>query len=322
VVRHQGKGDENLLKRVGTTLFVLLFAVFVDIIVADRASAEPVECPAGSVWNPQAVTCVLRVTPPREAADHSTRREPDSYPVNSKSRPRKCVSSYSGREVPCRDGSSWWSNDRDCYVSLADPQPRKSDPQWEGHATGAIYECYSPGIVGTRMYTFWSATSPAGPAAPPDPRVLALQAIATMRLRAIGIGIVPEARPASVGIVGLPTWMWVADAGQHTWGPITRTASSAGYGVTATAKVQRVVWAMGDGRTVTCTKRGTPYADSFGKRASPDCGHTYTRQGTYTVRATSYWRVTWTGIGQNGTIPLDFTRTAVITMGEAQVLIR
>jgi hypothetical protein len=32
--------------------------------------------------------------------------------------------------------------------------------------------------------------------------------------------------------------------------------------------------------------------------------------------------VTWAGIGQSGTIPLDFTRDAVITMGEAQVLIR
>ena len=110
--------------------------------------------------------------------------------------------------------------------------------------------------------------------------------------------------------------------GQHTWGPITRTASSAGYTVRATAKVQRVVCAMGDRHTVTCTKRGTPYADSFSKMSSPDCGYIYTRQGTYTVRATSYWRVTWVGIGQSGTIPLDFTRTVVITMGEAQVLIR
>jgi hypothetical protein len=117
-----------------------------------------------------------------------------------------------------------------------------------------------------------------------------------------GLELCRRLRPGSVGIVGLPTWMWVADPGQHTWGPITRTASSAGYGVTATAKVQRVVWAMGDGNTVTCTKRGTPYADSFGKRASPDCGYTYTRQGTYTVRATSYWRVIWAGIGQSGTI--------------------
>jgi hypothetical protein len=321
VVRHRGKGDEDLLKGAWTTVLVLLLAVYVIIGGPDRASAEPVKCPSGQVWNPQAVTCVLTATPPRpETRASGIPRQSGSQP--SKGQPKKCVSSYSGKEVPCRDGSSWWSNDRDCYVSLSDPQPPKSDPQWEGHRTGAIYECYSPGIVGTRMYTFWSAASPAGPAAPPDPRVLALQSIATMRLRAIGIGIVPEAQRGRIGIVGLPTWMWVADPGQHTWGPITRTASSAGYSVTATAKVQRVVWAMGDGTTVTCTKRGTQYADSFGKRASPDCGHTYTRQGTYTVRATSYWQVTWTGIGQSGTIPLDFTRTAVITMGEAQVLIR
>jgi hypothetical protein len=300
-------------------VLALLLSACSAVVGTPTAAADvPVRCPHGNSYNPRTGKCVITVSPtPREA----TRPNTISEPVNSKSS-KRCVSPYSGKEVPCRDGSSWWSNDRGCYVSLADPQPPKADPVWEGRTTGAIYECYSPGIVGTRMYAFWSATSPAGPAAPPDPRVLALRAIATMRLRAIGIGIVPEPQPGSVGIVGLPTWMWVADPGQHTWGPITRTASSAGYSVTATAKVQRVVWAMGDGNIVTCTKRGTPYADSFGKRASPDCGHTYTRQGTYTVRATSYWRVTWAGIGQSGTIPLDFTRTAVITMGEAQVLIR
>jgi len=141
-----------------------------------------------------------------------------------------------------------------------------------------------------------------------------------MQLRAVRIGIVPEDRPGRVGIIGLPTWMWVADPGRRTWGPMTRSVSAAGYTVTATAKVQRVVWAMGDGSTVTCRTRGTPYRDAFGKRSSPDCGHTYTRQGTYSVRATSYWSVEWAGIGQTGEIALDFTRTAVITMGEAQVL--
>jgi hypothetical protein len=303
----------------GRLVLVLVLSACSPVIGTHTAAADvPVQCPHGNSYNPRTGKCVITVSPtPHKSTHLSTTREP----VNTKSA-KRCVSSYSGKEVPCRDGNSWWSNDRDCYVNLAAPQPSKSDPEWEGHTTGAIYECYSPGIVGTRMYTFWSATSPAGPAAPPDPRVLALRAIAMMRLRAIGIGIVPEPEPGSVGIVGLPTWMWVADPGQHTWGPITRTASSAGYSVTATAKVQRVVWAMGDGNTVTCTKRGTPYEDSFGKSASPDCGHTYTRQGTYTVRATSYWRVTWAGIGQSGTIPLDFTRTAVITMGEAQVLIR
>jgi cysteine sulfinate desulfinase/cysteine desulfurase-like protein len=50
------------------------------------------------------------------------------------------------------------------------------------------------------------------------------------------------------------------------------------------------------------------------------CGYLYTRQGTYTVRATSYWTVQWAGVGQSGTIPMDFTQTTNITMGEAQVL--
>ena len=313
-----------MLRRLALRLAALLLLSACSVVTgAQTASADlPVQCSRGSSYNPRTGKCVIAVTPhPPERTNPGARMQSASQPVTSNAE-QKCVSSYSGKEVPCREGGSWWSNDRDCYVSLADPQPANSDPQWEGHRTGAIYECYSPALVGTRMYTFWSAISPAGPAAPLDPRVLALQAIATMRLRAVGIGIVPEARAGSIGIVGLPTWMWVANPGQHTWGPITRTASSAGYSVTATAKVQRVVWAMGDGNTVTCTQRGTPYADSFGKRSSPDCGHTYTRQGTYTVRATSYWLVTWAGIGQSGTIPLDFTRTAVITMGEAQVLIR
>jgi hypothetical protein len=73
-------------------------------------------------------------------------------------------------------------------------------------------------------------------------------------------------------------------------------------------------------QTVTCTGPGVPYADSYGKQSSPECGHTYTRQGRYTVSATSYWTVNWSGIGQTGTIPIDFTTTTNITMGESQVI--
>ena len=99
MVRHQGKGDENLLKRAGTALFVLLLAAFATIIVAEQASAEPVECPAGSVWNPQAVTCVVKVTPPPSGTtDPSTKRDSGLHPVNSKS-PKRCVSSFSGNDL-------------------------------------------------------------------------------------------------------------------------------------------------------------------------------------------------------------------------------
>lgn len=141
-----------------------------------------------------------------------------------------------------------------------------------------------------------------------------------MNLKAITIGIVPEPRPGSIGIIGMPTWMWAQNPNANTWGPLTRSASAGGYTVTATAKAQRVVWSMGDGATVTCNGPGTPYLDSYGKKSSPTCGHTYTRAGKYTVRATSYWVVTWSGLGLSGTIPLNFTDTTTITMGEAQVL--
>jgi hypothetical protein len=207
------------------------------------------------------------------------------------------------------------------------PQPPQSAPVWSGHTTGAIYDCFVAPRVGRGFVIAgmtlqrWAATAPA-PAAPspPDPRVLAQQAIESMRLKAITIGIVPESRAGSIGIVGMPTWMWVQNPNQSTWGPITRSASAGGFTVSATADVDRVVWAMGDGSTVACTVTGTAYQDSFGKKSSPTCGHTYTRQGTYTVRATSYWTVQWSGVGESGTIPLNFTQITNITMGEAQVL--
>ena len=40
------------------------------------------------------------------------------------------------------------------------------------------------------------------------------------------------------------------------------------------------------------------------------------------MTATSHWEVVWSGIGQTGTIPVSFTSTATITMGEVQVLRR
>jgi hypothetical protein len=76
---------------------------------------------------------------------------------------------------------------------------------------------------------------------------------------------------------------------------------------------------MGDGAIVHC-EEGVPYQDVFGKQSSPSCGHTYTQQGEYTVRATSHWVITWIGLGQSGTIRLDLTQQVPIAVGEVQVL--
>ncbi len=142
-----------------------------------------------------------------------------------------------------------------------------------------------------------------------------------MNLRAVQIGIAPEASAGSVGLVGVPNWMWVADPTATTFGPTSASASAGGWTVTATARVSQVVWDMGDGQVITCGA-GTPYDASYGMADSPDCGHTYTRQGTYPVTATSHWVVTWSGIGDAGTITLDLTQGATVTIGEAQVVAR
>jgi len=120
--------------------------------------------------------------------------------------------------------------------------------------------------------------------------------------------------------------MWNTPS-ETTWGPITRTAAVPSVSVTATARVDRTVWEMGDGSTVTCTTPGTPYEDQYGDDPSPDCGHRYTKTSVrelgnaYTVTATNYWVFEWAGGGQSGQIPLELSDSVQIRVGEMQVLV-
>lgn len=232
--------------------------------------------------------------------------------------------------VPCESDSGYWSNTLNCYVKLMDPQPPAGDPAWQGHEPeeGAVYLCYQPqtGIV---LY-HWSSNPPDRAGTGPTPRVVAQQAISSMGLKAVRIGIAPEPGDDSVGIVGMPVWMWAHQPDAETVGPVTATASAGGITVTATATLHKVTWSMGDGtKPVVCVSAGTPYRPGFGMEASPDCGHTYVKSSAgqdddkFTVTATSDWVVSWSGAGQNGTIRLNgLTRTARIAVGEAQVLVQ
>jgi hypothetical protein len=183
-----------------------------------------------------------------------------------------------GNEILCtRPDLGAWSAARGCYVMRVDPQPPATDPAWAGNTDGAVYQCYVPAgyLPGTGLgisSLFWSA-------APPDaitltPQEAAEIVAAAMDLRAIDIGIVPEPGPGSVGLVGLPVWMWTEQTA-NTWGPLSRTASAGGVSITASAKVRQVIWDMGDGTRVTCSTSGTVYEDRYGDQMSPDCGHRY-----------------------------------------------
>jgi len=226
------------------------------------------------------------------------------------------------QEISCTFQGGWWIDSEQCWVKLVDPQPAKSDPIWAGHTDGAIYMCVAPGADARYLTWFiWRATQP--PEIPNvDPSVLAQQAVAALQLRPIRMGMVPEDKPGYVGLVGMPVWMWVDTPDPHTYGPATNTASDGSVTVTINAKVAKTLWEMGDGKSVVCTTAGTAYQDSDGKQPSPDCGYSYTKQGTYTIRATTTWDIAWTAnTGQSGTIPLTLTATRTVVIGEVQVIV-
>ncbi|WP_245238521.1 ATP-binding protein [Streptomyces sp. MZ04] len=229
--------------------------------------------------------------------------------------------------MPCSYGGNKFDERSKCYYGKPGVQPPKSDPVWKGHKNGAIYlrACMdgSGGLPGMGQTDFfWSATDPLAAAQGPTAEELAQQALSKMRLDGAKIGQAPRA--GSKGLIGMPVWMWTEET-PNTWGPLSTTAAAGGLSVTATAEVKHIAWSMGDGRTVTCTKPGTPYRPSYGKKDSPDCGHRYTKvpkSGTYKITATTTWEIEWEATnGETGALPNE-TRQAQtqVAVGELQVV--
>jgi hypothetical protein len=214
-----------------------------------------------------------------------------------------------------------------CRYKLADPQPPAGSLDWEGHepGDGAVYEqeCGWGDFSHTISRMVWLAEPPEQEAI--DPAVLAQRAVDKMILRGPDIGITP--RPEGKGVVGMPVYMWTAETAE-TYGPNTASASAGGLTVTATAKVKKIVWKMGDGQAVTCTTAGTPYKAAYGKQPSPDCGYRYTQPssttatGKYHVTATSTWVIDWqvSGGGPGGQLTEIRNSAVDITVAEVQVL--
>jgi hypothetical protein len=216
-----------------------------------------------------------------------------------------------------------------CEIRKLDPQPGADSDLWERHkpGDGAIYvnTCAGSGMGAANDDTlglaFWAADQPP-PGVPPE--VLAQRAVDQMLLKGPAIGITPK--PGGKGVVGMPVYLWT-EKGPETYGPNSASASAGGITVTATAKVSRIVWQMGDGQTVTCTTAGTPYKAAYGKKPSPDCGHRYnapsstTSTGQYHVTATSTWTVGWeASSGQTGQLTEVRDSAVDITVAEVQVL--
>lgn len=185
------------------------------------------------------------------------------------------------------------------------PCPASGVPEWEDHPDGwVLIECWD----GAFEVRYWVERAQV------DPEAIAQSLLASMNLRPIDVGMVPDA--GRRGAVGLPVWMWVDSANRRTWGPYSISAG----GVSMTARATRVVWRMGDGKSVSCQK-GSEYRDSYKVKDSPTCGHRYSQQGRYVVTATTHWQADWTGYGQSGTIPFTLVSSRQVEIGEIQVLV-
>ncbi|RKN48285.1 hypothetical protein [Micromonospora endolithica] len=230
----------------------------------------------------------------------------------------KCM--WNGRVIACYDDVLGWFNNSDgCYYKVAEPQPSvpPEGQRWY------VQSC-NGGAVGEQNEVLL-ASPPPGFGAPPDPEELARRALASIRLERPRIAIAPD-KDKGPGLVGLPVWMW-ASGGREYFGPIRKRVTDRGLTVRIEAKVDRVVWYMGNGDKQDCKGAGTPYeADGphAGKK-SPDCGYHkgYAKADRYRVFAVTHWTVRWWARGVEQSPPFRQTRTsdaATIRINELQVV--
>jgi hypothetical protein len=300
------------------TSSLLALSLLVGVPLAPQATPAP-DCD----WDPVTGKCLLRAGDDGHLPTGSVTRKPGAKTPGGSA----CV--FKGQVVPCRTKDGFYDGASECYLTPTD-KPRLSffylDPK-----------ALPPG---TRFYTCWAVIDvvngkPVGAEVFPsiirdpserrtiDPRVAARQVVKTMNFVAPQLGVSPYVQSADhVGIVNVPIWMWVTDAGPTTTGPQTKTAALGGVSITATGTVDRIEWSMGAGDTVTCKGAGTAFTKEMaaGKSlkdmpSSPTCGYKYSKSsrcqksGAYNVTATAYWTVHWTGGGMQGDIPLDFSRS-------------
>ncbi len=229
---------------------------------------------------------------------------------------------WNGRIVPCYHPDLGWFNNGDgCYYKLAQPQPEApAGQQWY------VLTCNGGDLGSQRMELLDSP--PPGFGAPPDPEELARRALASIDLLPPNVAVAPRKR-VGPGLVGLPVWMWASPdppgRPRHYFGPQYADAEDRGLRVEIEARVDRVVWDMGNGDQVTCYGPGTKYESTsqLAGKPSPDCGYDngYPKADTYQVQATTHWTVTWRGGGEIGVFPVTRTsNTVTIQINELQVV--
>lgn len=162
-----------------------------------------------------------------------------------------------------------------------------------------------------------TAAAPAGAGSGPSPaqvRAWAVSAAASVRLPAPSVGVDPDpsVNRWHIVAVGQPLWLYDGSASR-----VTSTASNGGVTVAITAVRSSVSFDMGES-VVRCTSMSRRPASADPRAASPDCGYRYQKRGDRLVTATASWTVSWSALGQSGTLPM--TRSASRTLPVRELL--
>ena len=161
-----------------------------------------------------------------------------------------------------------------------------------------------------------------------DPKVVAQQAVATLTLPDVSPVIQPdpEWNQWKSYAVGEDLWLWADSPAQ-----LSTTVTQQGITIQITAVRDKIDFDMGDGGVdsiVSCkemTKYEPPPMYHTGPWESPTCRYYYKklpeqRCAGYTMTATAHWTVTWSVLGQSGTIPMKKTQTKHLPIVELHAL--
>lgn len=130
----------------------------------------------------------------------------------------------------------------------------------------------------------------------------------------------PSVNEWKMAAVGYPLWLW-------TDGPTAVSSRVRAYGITFTLRAdwQSTTFDMGDGHQVTCTRTLVYPTTTKPGRKSPSCGYTYLTsslpKGNYTVTATTNWRISWSALGQSGSVPGSHSGQWSLPVGELNALV-
>ncbi|MFI8877490.1 hypothetical protein [Streptomyces sp. NPDC055243] len=233
-------------------------------------------------------------------------------------------------------GPQWDLEQRKRYV---DGEPYKNfnlDKAGKGYWwTSFPNKSYPPGWDGCDEPTFWVDEGDPPPADIPEaitPEMLSKLAYAEIRVPGTEVTLAPEGETK----VNLPTWAWLDET---EFKPVSVTASVPMLDIEATTTAEPVSLKIDPGTKDAETypasgacpirngKIGEPYAKGKSKQ-DPSCGVKYLRSsgdGSYPLKATVTWKISWTGTGVNepkGLPDGEFGAEQEVVVGEIQAINR